>query len=81
MAGTDERGEPIYLDLTYEVTEDTVAYLSGILDEAGSDNMWLKQIRSIIQEEAQYFFQNQKTVEETAQIIQNRVQLYLDERE
>ena len=81
VAGTDERGEPIYLDLSYEVTEDTVAYLSGILDEAGSDNMWLKQIRSIIQEEAQYFFQNQKTVEETAQIIQNRVQLYLDERE
>lgn len=80
VVGTDERGEPIYLDLTYDVTEDTVEYLSGILDEAKSDNMWLKQIRSIIQEEAQYYFQNQKTVEETAQIIQNRVQLYLDER-
>ena len=37
------------------------------------------QVRDIIMEEAQVYFDDGRSAEETAKIIQNRVQLYLDE--
>ena len=38
-------------------------------------------IKDIIREEAQYFFEGQKTAGEVGKIIQDRVQLYLDEQD
>ena len=38
-------------------------------------------IKDIIREEAQYFFEGQKTAGEVGKIIQDRVQLYLDEKD
>ena len=38
-----------------------------------------EQVLSIVREEAEAFFAGDKTAEETAEIIQNRVQLYLNE--
>lgn len=43
------------------------------------DTLENQTIRSIILEEAQYYFQGIKGLEETCEIIQNRVQIYLDE--
>ena len=37
------------------------------------------EIRNIIVQEAEAFFQGQKSVEEVSKIIQNRVKLYVDE--
>lgn len=37
------------------------------------------QIEGIVMEEAAAFFSGQKSVEETAEIIQNRVKIYVNE--
>ena len=42
-------------------------------------NQTEEQIREIINEEVQPYFEGQKTASEVAEIIQNRVQLYLFE--
>lgn len=51
----------------------------AIMEYVRVDTLENQTIRSIILEEAQYYFQGIKGLEETCDIIQNRVQIYLDE--
>ena len=62
--------------MTQEQIDRVVDFIGNLHNPAFEDEV----IRNIIYEEAESFFQGQKTAEDVAGLIQNRVQLYLDER-
>ncbi len=62
--------------MTQEQIDRTVDFIEDLKNPVFEDEV----IGNIIYEEAESFFQGQKTGEEVADLIQNRVQLYLDER-
>ena len=51
-----------------------------MLEHATITNYALNEIWEIIQEETEPFFQGDKSAKEVADILHNRVQLYLNER-
>lgn len=63
----------------HAVTEDEAALGLSLLESAQFVSPNDDVINRIIYEEAEAFFQAQKSVDDVAAIIQNRVQLYLDE--
>ncbi len=63
----------------HAVTEDEAALVIFLLGSAQFISTRDDAIYRIIYEESEAYFQNQKSVDEVAKIIQNRVQLYLDE--
>ena len=88
----DENGEPIaangvssmsYQDgwsYTYhQATQEEVDTVMGVIEEAKPATSVDTEIQNIILEEAAPFFKGQKTVDEVAGIIQNRVQTYVNE--
>lgn len=62
-------------------TEEEVNCVKELIESARPLSAADDRIMAIIQEEAEPFFQGQKSVEEVADIIQSRVQIYLDERQ
>ncbi len=64
---------------TYAATEEQVERVRAMIDHVqirrGMDN----RLTEIIYGEAAAYFKGQKTVEEVAKVVQNRVQIYLDE--
>lgn len=87
----DENGDPIpeggthgvgYGNWFYDYRKPTKEEVDMVLDlmqvakPASSSN---EQIMEIINEEAEAFFQNQKSVDEVTSIIQRRVKVYVDE--
>lgn len=87
----DENGDPIqeggshgvgYGNWFYDYRKPTKEEVDMVLDliqaakPASSSN---EQIMEIISEEAEAFFQNQKSVDEVTSIIQRRVKVYVDE--
>ena len=51
----------------------------AMMEHVRADTLENVTIRNIILEEAQLYFQGDKSLEETCRVIQSRVQLYLDE--
>lgn len=71
-----------YDDFTYETrpaTEEEIARIRQVIDNAQGRVSYNQDIMSIIQEEAAPFFAGQKTAREVADIIQSRVQIYVSE--
>ncbi|MBD5497632.1 MAG: carbohydrate ABC transporter substrate-binding protein [Lachnospiraceae bacterium] len=62
--------------MTQEQIDRAVHFIEGLHNPAFADEV----IMNIIYEEAESFFQGQKSAEDVAGLIQNRVQLYLHER-
>ena len=91
----DENGEPVVIGNTSSVqygdgwsytyhtaTREEAELILSLLSNACPSFTFMdsgNEIRSIISEEAAAFYAGQKTVEETAKVIQSRVQLYVDE--
>ena len=50
-----------------------------VLENAAPLPTWREQIEGVVLEESQAYFKGDKTAEDVASIIQNRVQLFLDE--
>lgn len=79
-------GSTSFLDYSVELNplgEEETAFVRSLIARVGkisneADDMQLA-VLDIVQEEAEAYFTGDKTAEETAEIIQNRVQLYLDE--
>lgn len=76
---------PITDELTvhfYAATKEEVARARELLDSIGNcmDNSTEKNLLAIVIEEAEAFFEGQKEVDEVAEIIQGRVQIYIDEK-
>jgi ABC-type glycerol-3-phosphate transport system substrate-binding protein len=61
--------------LTQEQIDAAVSFIEGLHNTAFEDEV----IMNIIFEEAESFFNGNRTVEDVAKVIQNRVQLYLNE--
>ena len=77
----DEFTTEYLFSTTDSVGKQARQYLNSIYDimENGHTIGSHTQVRDIIMEEAQVYFDDGRSIEETAKIIQNRVQLYLDE--
>ncbi|MCH5343610.1 MAG: extracellular solute-binding protein [Acetatifactor sp.] len=88
---TDQDGNPLVKNGTQSVshgewsytchvtTEDEVALVRELIAEATPHAYLDDHIWNIIWDEAGSFFAGQKTAKEVSELIQNRVQLYLDE--
>lgn len=61
--------------MTQDQIDQAVDFIKGLHNMAFEDDV----IMNIIYEEAESFFHGQRTAEDVANLIQNRVQLYLDE--
>ena len=85
---TDENGDKVYTDIEtiggQEVnigvnTDEDIRRVMDIINSADSTWNYDSQITKIVTEEAGAYFAGQKSAKEAAEIIQNRVQNYLDE--
>ena len=86
---TNSKGEEVYTgdilgigneeyqldELSKEETETVIDFISSVTDVTTNEI----QIENIITEEAGAYYENQKSAEEVADIIQSRVSLYLSE--
>ena len=73
------QAEQIYYD-TPAVQEDQIARFWECLDNAEPEPYRTEYILEIIKEETELYFTGDKSIEEISGIIENRVQLYLNER-
>ena len=71
LNGQEIRIEP----LTEEETDSLIAFIESVDHPAQND----PEIYTIIEEEAEAYFQGQKSAEDVSAIIQSRVQTYIDE--
>ena len=62
------------------LSEEQAQWVRFLIENARPGNFYVQEIEDIIYEELEPFFQGQRTAEEAAKILDNRVQLYLDER-
>lgn len=63
----------------YAATEEQTDKIREMIEHAQSNERMEQEIFSIINEEASGYFEGQKSVEDAAAVVQNRVQLYLNE--
>lgn len=86
----DEEGNPIEREKTtwgydnwettiYAATQEEVDAVRKMIDSADMVYSYDMEISKILEEELAPFYKGQKSAKEVAEIIQNRVQLYLDE--
>ncbi|MEH7511238.1 extracellular solute-binding protein [Gottfriedia acidiceleris] len=64
---------------TVTVSEASLEPLKQMISEANTQVRWNEKIRIIIEEESKSYFKGQKSAENVAKIIQNRVMTYLNE--
>ena len=76
-----DNGELIqkYLRSYKDLTEEKVADYIQFLEDARPLPIRTVPLLDIIYEEAEYYFNGTKSIEEVSVVIQNRVQLYMDE--
>lgn len=60
-------------------TEEEAEWITDVIEHCDRVYLYDSQIINIISEEAAAFFEGQKSAEETAEIIQNRVKVYVNE--
>ncbi len=88
----DEDGNPIELGsggigygdweyMYHTPTQEEVDLIVKLIESATSESATDEQILTIIVEEAEPFFQGQKSVEDVSGIIQSRIQLYMNENQ
>ena len=89
----DENGEPIEISTggfsyddgpiieVYAMTEEQFGTVKGLISGTHRIMRYDESLNEIIGDEAGAFFAGEKTAEETAKLIQNRVQLYLAEQD
>lgn len=63
----------------YAAREEDIQTVLAIINSADKIRIWNGQINNIIYEEAGAFFNGSKTVEEVADIAENRIQIYINE--
>ncbi|MCM1325708.1 MAG: extracellular solute-binding protein [Bacteroidales bacterium] len=64
----------------YSATEEEIGQLRTLIENAEPADLRTPGIYEILQEEAAFFFNGQKTAKEAAEVIQNRVSLYVREQ-
>ena len=88
----DENGEPVEISNggfsygdgpmieVYAMTQEQYDTVNGLIENTNRIMRYDQSLMEIINDEAGAFFAGEKTAEETAQLIQNRVQLYMAEQ-
>ena len=88
----DENGEPVEISKggfsygdgpmieVYAMTQEQYDTVNGLIENTNRIMRYDQSLMEIINDEAGAFFAGEKTAEETAQLIQNRVQLYMAEQ-
>lgn len=61
------------------VKQETIDEVNGFIADVSEYRYYDKQARSIIKAEAAYFFAGSRSAEETARILQNKMDIYLNE--
>ena len=64
----------------YAMTQEQYDTVNGLIENTNRIMRYDQSLMEIINDEAGAFFAGEKTAEETAQLIQNRVQLYMAEQ-
>lgn len=82
---TPDYEEAVVYDLYYEndypqITPEEVAYLKDFIMTVTKSESYLTDVTNIINEEAEAFYEGQKTAEEVVKIIQSRASIYLNEK-
>mgnify|MGYP001031397936 CR=1 FL=1 len=87
-----ENGEPVEISKggfsygdgpmieVYAMTQEQYDTVNGLIENTNRIMRYDQSLMEIINDEAGAFFAGEKTAEETAQLIQNRVQLYMAEQ-
>lgn len=70
-------GPEIY---SYDFTEEQLAEVEAFMENTNTVSGCPLELRDIIREEVQAYFNGDKSMEEVSEVIQNRVQLYLNEQ-
>ena len=65
----------------FKASQEEVDVIRNLIDNVSGKHAYHMEIMKIIEEEAESYFQGQKTAEQVAEIIQSRVQLYLYENQ
>ena len=73
------QGKGTYIEV-FTATQADVEAVKKLVEEADNRYEYNTEILNIITEEAEGYFVGQKALEQTTEIIQNRVQLYLQEQ-
>ena len=88
----DENGEPVEASKggfsygdgpmieVYAMTQEQYDTVNGLIENTNRIMRYDQSLMEIINDEAREFYPGEKTAEETAQLIQNRVQLYIEEQ-
>lgn len=63
----------------YAVTQEEADSIFKVIEQIGSAASQQNEFLTIIEEEAEPYFEGQKTVDEVADIIQSRIQIYVNE--
>lgn len=77
-----ERRRLPYQNMTLEIysaTDEELKQLRSLIENAEPADLRTPGIYEILQEEAKTFFSGQKTAKEAAEVMQNRVSLYIRE--
>lgn len=72
-----EGDDPIYV---YEITKENADLLISIIEKVQYNSSIDRSLYDIIMEEADFFFHEERTAEETADIIQNRAAIFIHEK-
>lgn len=65
----------------FKASQEETGMIRNLIDNVFGKHAYHVEIVKIIEEEAESYFQGRKTAEQVAEIIQNRVQLYLHENQ
>lgn len=66
-------------EFKHAITDDEIGQIRNIINNALNKSRFYDELGAIIEKELISFMDNEKSAEETAKAIQNKVQLYLDE--
>ncbi len=82
----EEALEPLYYDDGYIVwqedglSQEQLGILEELLEQAQPYRFYAMELESILEEELEPYLSGDRSLEETVEILDNRVQVYLDER-
>ncbi len=86
----DDAGKKVYYDETYwlidheetvkPLTKEEAAAIKDFVVNVHNVYSWDTELNSIVDEETQGYFQGQKTSKEVADVIQSRLQIYINEK-
>ncbi|MEG2383702.1 MAG: hypothetical protein RSB39_08950, partial [Oscillospiraceae bacterium] len=64
----------------FAITQEEADQIRALIDSVEKTGIYDESIMGIIKEEAALFFKGEKTVEQTAEMVQSRMSIYVNEQ-